>query len=357
MTAARAAPTVAAIVPAFNAASTIGACLAALAALRPPPDEIIVFNDGATDATPAIAREAGVRVLGHAGAPLGPAHGRNVAAAAADADLLLFVDADVLVAPDALARLAAAMAGRAAEAAFGSYDDRPLSRRVPSLYANLRHHFVHQHSAREASTFWSGLGLIDRRVFLCLGGFDAARFPTPSIEDVELGARMVAAGYRIRLVPEAKGKHCKDWRLTQLWRTDIARRAYPWSCLIADGRTAGRDLNLSATERGRAAVALAMLAVLPLGLASVGWLWAGLLLTLAYLALNRAFFGFLARRLPPLALVQAVAMHWGYHVYASATFAAVLAATRLGLRRPASVRTPPGLKIARQDAPPPRRPS
>ena len=65
-----------------------------------------------------------------------------------------------------------------------------------------------------------------------MGGFDERRFVHPSIEDVELGARLVAAGGKIRLVPEAQGKHCKDWTLLQVWRTDILRRAYPWSCLL-----------------------------------------------------------------------------------------------------------------------------
>src|SRR5437868_5535618 len=88
-----------------------------------------------------------------------------------------------------------------ASAAFGSYDDRPISRRTASLYVNLRHHFVHQHSARDASTFWSGLGLIDRRIFLDIGGYDEVLFTRPSIEDIELGTRLVAAGHIVCLVP------------------------------------------------------------------------------------------------------------------------------------------------------------
>ena len=60
-----------------------------------------------------------------------------------------------------------------------------------------------------------------------------------------------AAGYQIRLVPTAQGTHCKDWRLLELWRTDIFRRAIPWSRLLVNGATQGMSLNLSRTERLR----------------------------------------------------------------------------------------------------------
>ena len=56
-----------------------------------------------------------------------------------------------------------------------------------SQYRNLLHHFVHQHGHAEASTFWAGCGAIRRAAFDAVGGFDAARFPRPSIEDIELG--------------------------------------------------------------------------------------------------------------------------------------------------------------------------
>ena len=52
-----------------------------------------------------------------------------------------------------------------------------------------------------------------------------------------------------RLVPTAQGTHCKDWRLLELWRTDIFRRAIPWSRLLVNGPTKGMSLNLSRTER------------------------------------------------------------------------------------------------------------
>jgi GT2 family glycosyltransferase len=324
--------TVAALVPAYNAEATLPACLAALAAMSRPPDEIILFDDGSTDSSGAIGREAGATVLRNSDPPRGPAHGRNVLARWARSDLLLFVDADVVVAPDALDRLIEAAQTHGADAAFGSYDDDPASRRAAARYANLRHHYQHQHSARNATTFWSGLGLIRREAFLRLGGFDERRFAHPSIEDVELGARLVAAGGKIRLAPEAQAKHCKDWTLLQVWHTDIFRRAYPWSCLLMEGRMAGRNLNLSAAERVKAVLAVGLVLLLPAGLAYPPLLAAFGAATLTYLWLNRGFFALLARRTSPGAMLQGLLMHWCYHAYSAGTYAAVMIASRLGLR-------------------------
>ncbi len=325
-------PTVAIIVPAYNAEATLTACLDAIAALTRKVDELIVYDDGSTDRTNTIATLAGARVIRNDSAPRGPAYGRNAAARVAESDVLLFVDADVVIAPDALERMLADMLRAGAGAAFGSYDDQPRSQRATSLYANLRHHFVHQNGARDATTFWSGMGMIDRRVFLDIGGYDAVRFAHPSIEDIELGVRLIADGHRIRLVPEALGKHCKDWSLWRVWHTDIVRRAYPWSCLIADKRTAGADLNVSTRERITAALALAV----PRFVLAALWhpsalLGAGAALA-AYLYCNRVFFRFLASRLSLSAWLVAVGMHWCYHIYATATFVIVMLGTKLHLR-------------------------
>lgn len=327
-------PTVSVIVPAYNAQSTIGPCLDAINASIKPGDEVIVYDDGATDDTNAMATAAGARILRNLGSPKGPAHGRNAAAAAAEGDLLLFVDADVVIAPDTLERLAEEIRNTGAIAAFGSYDDHPRSDRLTSLYANLRHHFVHQQGPRDATTFWSGIGMIDRRIFLASGGYDTALFAHPSIEDVELGVRLVTVGHRIRLVHEALGTHCKDWSLWRVWHTDVVRRAYPWSALIADGRTSGLDLNVSRGERITAFLAIAMAVFMFTGFFFRPALIAAAAAALGYGYRNRAFFGFLAKRLTISGLAVAVAMHWCYHIYASATFVLVLLASRLGVRSP-----------------------
>src|SRR5438067_4179350 len=297
------------IVPAYNAEATITECLKALKAAMQPADELIVFDDGSTDSTRSIAEAARARIVSNPGAPKGPAHGRNMAAASAGKPYLMFVDADVIIHADAIDLLVEELRRSGAVAAFGSYDDHPRSCRLPALYANLRHHFVHQSGSREATTFWSGIGLMRTDIFREFGGYNDVLFAHPRIEDVELGMRLVNTRKRIRLVPEAQGTHWKDWTLWRVWHTDVVRRALPWSRLIADGQLAEADLNLARKERLLALLALSVPAALIGGL--LFWpLWAAAaLLIAAYVIGIFPFVRVLARRMNPVQLAAAVGMH------------------------------------------------
>jgi hypothetical protein len=192
-------------------------------------------------------------------------------------------------------------------AAFGSYDDRPPALSWPSLYKNLAHHFVHQRSCREASTFWAGCGAVRRETFLAVGGFDPA-YRRPSVEDVELGYRLRAAGHRIRLVPEAQVTHLKRWSLGGWLAADLRDRAVPWARLVRAGRGLPTDLNFTVSDR--AASGLVGLAFV-LGALSA-WRPALLGPALACLAgsvaLDRAFLAFAGRRVSPAFAVAAAGM-------------------------------------------------
>lgn len=311
--------TLAVIVPAYNAAATLPECLAALRRSRRQADEIILFDDGSTDATAQIARSYGARVISGEKRAQGPAVGRNLAAAAAAAPIVAFVDADVEVAPETLGKLEAPIASGQAVATFGSYDSSPKSRRIAALYANLRHHWVHQHGRSEAFTFWSGIGAVRSDVLRAHGGFDTA-FTKPSIEDIDLGVRIIESGGRIRLVKDAFGTHHKDWSVFQLWRTDIFERAIPWARLIKDKRGRANDLNISRRERASAIAAQLVVPAAAIAAWNCNW-WPVPVITIGcYLALNASFLAFLYKRGGARLAIAGSFLHLCYHVYASATF-------------------------------------
>jgi len=109
------APRVSVLVPARDEAGNIGPLLDAILASRGVGIEVVVLDDGSTDGTGAlVAARADPRVRLIEGAPLPPGwigkqHACWQLSLAASAPLLAFVDADVRLAPDALARLAAFM--------------------------------------------------------------------------------------------------------------------------------------------------------------------------------------------------------------------------------------------------------
>ncbi len=96
------------IIPARNEEKTLPHLLNSLAAQSVSPKEIILVNDGSTDATAEVAELHGVRVIP---APVKPGRwsGKSWAcwtgARAAAGEVLLFLDADHRLAPSALARL------------------------------------------------------------------------------------------------------------------------------------------------------------------------------------------------------------------------------------------------------------
>jgi len=82
------------VIPVRNSASTLGRCLEALASQSVPASryEIIVVNDGSTDATQQVALSHAVACLNIE--PSGPAAARNQGAAQARGELILFTDGD-----------------------------------------------------------------------------------------------------------------------------------------------------------------------------------------------------------------------------------------------------------------------
>lgn len=318
-------PSVSVIVPVHNGESELRACIARIRALEPPADECIVVDDGSSDGSPHLARQAGFKVLSTPGR-CGPALARNLGARHASGDVLVFVDADVLPPLDLVARVRAEFAADPRLAALiGSYDDAPAAAGFFSQFRNLLHHYVHQTSREEACTFWSGCGAIRRETFLRFGGFSSC-YRRPSIEDIELGFRLVRAGERIRLVKDLQAKHLKRWTLHSMIRTDLLDRAIPWTRLILRSRSMPADLNLQWPHRLSTVLwPLGVAAALvvpwrPVALAVAGSALVGAIL------LNVRFYRFLARRHGWWFALRAIPAHGVHFLCCAAGFAAGLVA-------------------------------
>jgi GT2 family glycosyltransferase len=307
------------VVPVGGSAPGWPRAAASLGRLAPKPGEIIVVLDGpnAAHADTGVAIGATVITTERQG---GPARARNLGARAATREVLLFVDADVEVRSDLAAAVAATFeASPAITAVMGSYDATPAAPGLVSQYRNLLHHYVHQTSRADASTFWAGCGAIRRRAFVESGGFDE-RFARPSIEDIELGTRLTRAGSAILLSHTLQVTHLKAWRLGDMLATDLWRRAVPWTeLLLREGRMVN-DLNVR--TRDRVSVALAFAA--PLALAGVSrsprWLVAAAAAAAGMVGLNARFLRFLAEQRGVLFAARALPLYWMYLLICGAGF-------------------------------------
>ncbi|MGI9146840.1 MAG: glycosyltransferase family 2 protein [Chloroflexota bacterium] len=330
------APAISVVVPVYNGGAAFQRCLAALAGSRDIAWELVVVDDGSTDDSAETAQLTGARVLTTDRARSGPGPARNLGARVARAPILCFIDADVLARSDTLANFAALFAADPGlTAAFGSYDPQPAHPGLLSQYRNLLHHFVHQTGQEEASTFWSGCGAIRRQAFLDLNGFDAA-YTRPSIEDIELGYRVLAAGGRIRLAKHIQVKHLKHWTFWNILQTDIRDRALPWTQLIVRTGQLPNDLNLQTASRVSAVCVYGLLVSAGLSI----WQPLALLATIPLVALllvcNQHLYSFLLGQRGFRFLLCVLPMHWLYYGYSALVFSAGMAFEKVRARRRAA---------------------
>lgn len=322
------------IMPVYNGHDFIVKSLPPLLAMQQRGEvmEVIVVDDSSTDDTAELASRMGARVLS-SGGRLGPGAARNQAATAVKGNILWFVDADVIVHEDAVRFINEGFSDAGVVAVFGSYDDSPPAGNFLSQYKNLVHHFYHHRGRREATTFWSGCGAVRKNAFLAADGFDVERFTRPSIEDIELGYRLRAAGGRILLIPELQSTHLKVWRFLNLIHTEVFCRAIPWSRLIFEQPEMAGDLNVTPAERMRAGLAgvflLVLLAVL------FGQLpWWVILLALAVVTLvNLELAKLFVRMKGPVFALLGILFHQLYYLYSSAAFVYAWLEWKIGGRR------------------------
>ena len=310
---------------------------AARAAL--PEAQIIICADGAIEDCRDLARASSAEVVEIAG-PCGPAVARNRAAARASGEVLVFVDADVIAAPDSLSGLCGVLEREPDVAAvFGAYDLHPAEPNFMSQYKNLSHACVHEKGNPEANTFWAGLGAVRASAFRHVGGFDE-RLPRPTVEDIELGYRLRRAGYRLRLDPRFRGKHLKKWTVRSSIAIDIRARGIPWTQLIhrygglADDLNTRHELRLSVVL---AYVLLFALLAMPFAPAT----GVGALAALAGLiVLNAPYYGWFVKHRGLGFAARVVPAHVLYHLCNGVSFAVgttVHLATRFGIRLPGAL--------------------
>lgn len=213
-------PAASVIVPARNAAATIGATLAALAEQDFEPDyEVIVADDGSEDDTAEIvARSPHARLVRTAGGE-GPGPARNVAAAACSGTVLAFTDADCAPTSGWLRSGVEALA--AADLVQGAVHADPAVRQGPF---DRTVWVTHEAGLYECASLFLRRELFDR-----LGGFEdflAARLGKPLAEDVWLGWRARRSGARTAFCDAALVHHAVFRRGAAEFVAERARLVY-----------------------------------------------------------------------------------------------------------------------------------
>ncbi len=190
------------IIPCFNAAATLATQLEAFLGQRwPQPWEVIIADNGSTDATCAIAQQYCARLpqlrIIDASARRGAAHARNQGVLAAQSRALAFCDADDEVAPGWVAAMGAALQDH--EFVVAQID---IGRLNPPWIADIWQPSrsgprPHLGFLPAAASF--GIG-VRRTLHERIGGFDEALL---RLQDIDYSWRAQLAGARLHFVPEA----------------------------------------------------------------------------------------------------------------------------------------------------------
>ena len=209
------------VLPTYRRPELLERCLTALAASDLDSYEVLAVDDGSGDRTPEVLRSYESRlplqavVQPHNG---GPASARNAALQRAQAELVLFLDDDV-VAPPGLLRQHVEQHAAAQDpqlAVLGRVEWHPSLEVTPFM------RWLDRSGLQFAYDTWLRAGPVDppyaafytanlsmhRETVLAAGGFDE-RFPFPAYEDMELAYRLTERGLRMEHAPELLAWHAR----------------------------------------------------------------------------------------------------------------------------------------------------
>jgi mycofactocin system glycosyltransferase len=198
-------PEVSVVIPVMNRSDELLRCLISLTQLTYPQEklQVIVVDDGSSDASPDVARKFGALLVPSGGVGRGPAAARNVGASVADGEILAFIDSDCSASPDWLCQLIPAFNDSGMAAVGGQVDGMCSASAVDRYEAVMSSLSI---SSRErvgnsgSDTFYlpSCNLLVRRSAFRSVGGFDDSMHVG---EDVDLTWRLRDRRWSICYLP------------------------------------------------------------------------------------------------------------------------------------------------------------
>ena len=205
-------PSISVVVPAHNAQQFIEQSIKAiLNQVHPGAIEIIVVDDGSTDATARLVRSfPSIKYIYQENA--GPAAARNRGARESKGEIIFFTDSDCAPQPDWVAKMIPHFQDTSVAVVAGSYGIRNgqfwLAKSIHQEIA-FRHKFL---MPQFPNSFGSYNFCIKKNVFIELDGFDES-YRYPSGEDNDLSYKIIKAGYKIYFEKSALVNH---WHTTSL---------------------------------------------------------------------------------------------------------------------------------------------
>jgi glycosyltransferase involved in cell wall biosynthesis len=210
------------VIPAFNAEETIARCVEGVLAQDYPRLELVVVDDGSTDGTCEQASRHGATVL-RIQQNSGTAAARNLGAGRTRSEVLVFIDADVVIPEGSLRRMVGQLLSLRDVLGVGAtYSENSAGMNFISDYKNLDlvyRDILNPARIKYLATFFFALRRSD---FQRAGGFSTA-FPGSSVEDMEFCFRLCQGRRAILMDKQIKVDHLKRYTLGSMLRTNFWR--------------------------------------------------------------------------------------------------------------------------------------
>jgi 4,4'-diaponeurosporenoate glycosyltransferase len=296
------------VIPARNEARTLPRLLASLRAQTAAPLEVLVVDDRSTDGTAAVARRAGARVVDAGPVPggwLGKPWACHRGTAAARGDVLLFLDADTWLAPEAIGRLIAAHASRAGDGLLSVQPYHHVGRAYEQLSAvcNVVPVLASAMAAPGAASTRVAFGpcLVTRAdVLSAVGGFERVRGEV--VEDAGLAAAFRRHG---RAVVCMGGGDTVAFRM---YPDGVRSLVEGWTRSLAGGAAGAAPLALLAAGLWVTAALSVTVAAVTAPSPAVVAAWAAMSLQLWWMLRRLGSFHWLTAALFPIPLVTFVGL-------------------------------------------------
>ncbi len=210
------------LIPTHNESADIRRTLDAAVGVRCLNKKIIVIDDKSADTTRDIVREYDDRGVQLIEMPVnrGVAAARNAGLCATDADVVIILNADVILPPDIIERLIPLYQAGADYVVIES-----LAANVHDLfgrYVQACHDLAYKANPVQGNYDWSEGWSCRREAALAVGGFPE-ELPGASGEDAIFVNRLVERKYRRVYAPDIVVTHQVPHTLTEFWKQRLGR--------------------------------------------------------------------------------------------------------------------------------------
>ncbi len=215
-------PMVSIIIPVRNGELTLSGCLNAIKKSHYKNYEIIIVNDHSTDRTVEIAQRYNCAIH-HVENGNGANNARNYGAARAKGDLLMFLDADIVIKRETILEIIETLEDSSIDAVIGIYTSKHRHETMVSQYKNLWVRYSYIKSPPAVDWLFGSISGIKRQAFDKLGGFNVELLAKHGHDDIELGKRAAQINLNIVLNMDIEVEHLKHYTLFSFIKNEFHR--------------------------------------------------------------------------------------------------------------------------------------